>query len=70
MHSHHISSGAFEAVAEQQNPDFYQSLTTLAYLAAKSRKLRLGVACVVLPFETHCMRPNSRRMWMPSPEVA
>ena len=49
MHSHHISSGAFEAVAEQQNPDFYQSLTTLAYLAAKTRKIRLGVACVVLP---------------------
>lgn len=49
MHKHHISSGASEAVSEEQDPDFYESLSTLAYLAAKTKKVKIGVACVVLP---------------------
>ncbi|MBI4257567.1 MAG: TIGR03619 family F420-dependent LLM class oxidoreductase [Thaumarchaeota archaeon] len=49
MHEHHISSGASEAVSKDQNPDFYDSLSTLAYLAAKTKKVKLGVACMVLP---------------------
>jgi probable F420-dependent oxidoreductase len=49
MHRHHISSGAYEAVADEQSPDFYESLTTLAYLAAHTKEIRMGVACMVTP---------------------
>jgi probable F420-dependent oxidoreductase len=49
MHRHHISSGAAEAVREDQEANFYEALTTLAYLAAETRTIRLGVACLVLP---------------------
>lgn len=49
MHRHHISSGAHEALDEHQNPDFYEALTTLAYLAAKTKSVELGVACLVMP---------------------
>ena len=49
MHRHHISSGAAEALAHDQTPDFYESLITLSHLAALTRKVRLGVACIVLP---------------------
>lgn len=49
MHRHHISSGAAESIEESQNPDFYESLTTLSYLAGMTSKVRLGIACVVLP---------------------
>ncbi|MGH2977376.1 MAG: hypothetical protein ACRDKC_03240, partial [Gaiellaceae bacterium] len=36
MHRHHISSGAAEALQDGQDPDFYESLTTLGYLSAKT----------------------------------
>jgi probable F420-dependent oxidoreductase len=49
MHRHHISSGAHEALAEDQSADFYESLTTLAYLAAATKRVKLGVACMVVP---------------------
>jgi probable F420-dependent oxidoreductase len=49
MHRHHISSGAAEALADDQNADFYESLTTLGYLAAETSKVKLGVACLVMP---------------------
>ncbi len=49
MHAHHISSGAAEAVSEEQNPDFYESLSTLSYLAGRTKRIKLGVACLVLP---------------------
>jgi probable F420-dependent oxidoreductase len=49
MHRHHISSGSAEALAADQTADFYESLTTLAYLAAKTEHIKLGVACLVMP---------------------
>ena len=49
MHRHHISSGAAQALAAGQEPRFYEALTTLAYLAGATRRVRLGVACLVLP---------------------
>ena len=49
MHRHHISSGAHEALEDDQSADFYESLTTLAYLAAVTRRVKLGVACIVVP---------------------
>jgi probable F420-dependent oxidoreductase len=49
MHRHHISSGSADALAADQTADFYESLTTLAYLAAKTEHIKLGVACLVMP---------------------
>jgi probable F420-dependent oxidoreductase len=49
MHAHHISSGAYEAIQDGQDADFYESLTTLAYLAAQTKSIRMGVACMVTP---------------------
>ncbi len=49
MHRHHISSGATEAVHEDQEANFFESLTTLAYLGAETKKITLGVACLVMP---------------------
>lgn len=49
MHKHHISSGSAAALADQQTADFYESLTTLGYLAAQTQAVQLGVACLVLP---------------------
>lgn len=49
MHRHHISSGAAEAVREEQEANFFESLTTLAYLAAETKSITLGVACLVMP---------------------
>ena len=49
MHRHHISSGAAEALEEAQDANFYESLTTLAFLAAHTDAIRLGIACLVMP---------------------
>lgn len=49
MHRHHISSGAAEALSDTQDANFFEALTTLAYLAAETKRIRLGVACLVLP---------------------
>lgn len=49
MHRHHISSGAAEALEETQDANFYESLTTLAFLAAHTEAIRLGIACLVMP---------------------
>ncbi|HWP56669.1 MAG TPA: LLM class flavin-dependent oxidoreductase [Candidatus Acidoferrales bacterium] len=49
MHRHHISSGATEAITEDQDANFYEALTMLAYLAAETKTIRLGVACLVMP---------------------
>jgi len=49
MHRHHISSGATEAIQEDQEANFYEALTTLAYLAAETETIKLGVACLVMP---------------------
>lgn len=49
MHRHHISSGAAEALSDTQDANFFEALTTLAYLAAETKTIKLGVACLVLP---------------------
>lgn len=49
MHRHHISSGSHEAITEDQSADFYESLTILSYLSAITNRVKLGVACLVLP---------------------
>jgi probable F420-dependent oxidoreductase len=49
MHRHHISSGAHEALAEDQTADFYEALTVLGHLAAHTRSIQMGVACMVTP---------------------
>ena len=49
QNSHHVSSGSVEAVVPGRNPDFYESITTLGYLAGVTQRIKLGVAVVVLP---------------------
>lgn len=49
MHRHHISSGSAHALEEEQTPDFFEALTTLSYLAAVTKSVTLGVACLVCP---------------------
>ncbi len=49
MHRHHISSGAAEALTDAQDANFFECMTTMSYLAAKTRNIRIGVACLVMP---------------------
>jgi len=49
MHRHHISSGAAEALTDTQDANFYEATTMLSYLAAETKKITLGVACLVMP---------------------
>src|SRR5215468_1630454 len=48
IQSTHISSGS-EDSNTGGSPDFYEAMTTLAYLAGLVRSVRLGVACLVVP---------------------
>jgi probable F420-dependent oxidoreductase len=49
IHRTHISSGADHGAESNPSPDFYEALTSLAYLAGQVRSVRLGIACVVVP---------------------
>ena len=49
MHRHHISSGAAEALDDHQDANFFEATTMLSYLAAETKKIVLGVACLVMP---------------------
>jgi probable F420-dependent oxidoreductase len=49
MHRHHISSGSVDALADDQTASFFESMTTLSYLAAETERVKLGVACLVMP---------------------
>src|SRR6478672_2396255 len=49
MHRHHISSGAKEALEDHQDANFFEATTILSYLAAETKKIVLGVACLVMP---------------------
>ena len=49
MHKHHISSGAAEALADDQEANFFEATTMLSYLASETKKITLGVACLVMP---------------------
>lgn len=49
MHRHHISSGAAEALDDAQEANFFECMTTMSYLAAKTKNIQIGVACLVMP---------------------
>lgn len=49
IHRTHISSGSEEALRFNDHPDFYEAMTTLAYLAGVVTQARLGMACLVVP---------------------
>lgn len=48
-HEHHISSGSADALKEQTDPVFFESLTCLSYLSGLTSRVKLGVACMVMP---------------------
>jgi probable F420-dependent oxidoreductase len=45
----HFAAGAVEVVT-QQRPNFFESLTTLAYVAGATQRIQIGVAGLVLPW--------------------
>lgn len=49
QHRTHLSAGSAEALDESQRPNFYESITTLSYLAGRTRKVKVGIAVLVLP---------------------
>jgi probable F420-dependent oxidoreductase len=49
QHRTHLSAGSAEALSETQKPNFYESITTLSYLAGMTNDVRLGIAVLVLP---------------------
>lgn len=49
IHRTHISSGSDDSHSHNVSPDFFEAMTSLAYLAGLVRKVRLGIACVVVP---------------------
>ena len=49
IHRTHISSGSDDSTTGNNSPDFYEAMTTLAYLAGLVRSIRLGIACLVVP---------------------
>jgi len=49
IHRTHISSGSDDSHAGNASPDFYEAVTSLAFVAGQVRKIRLGIACVVVP---------------------
>src|SRR5580698_10321766 len=49
QHRTHLSAGSAEALTEAQRPNFYESVTTLSYIAGRTSRIRLGVAVIVLP---------------------
>ncbi len=49
QHRTHLSAGSAEALNESQKPNFYESVTTLSYLAGRTKKVNVGIAVLVLP---------------------
>ena len=49
QHRTHLSAGSAEALEDSQKPNFYESLSTLAYLAGRTERIKLGVAVLILP---------------------
>lgn len=46
----HVSCGSIETVVDGREPVFFESITTLAYLAALTSQIRLGFSVLVLPY--------------------
>ena len=38
MYRHHISSGSTDAITDDQTADFYESMTSIAFLAAHTKR--------------------------------
>jgi probable F420-dependent oxidoreductase len=49
QHKTHLSAGSAEALEDLQRPNFYESITTLSYIAGMTRRVQLGIAVLVLP---------------------
>src|SRR5512138_1278214 len=49
IHRTHISSGSDDSHAGNAAPDFYEAMTSLAFVAGQVQKIRLAIACVVVP---------------------
>ncbi len=49
QHRTHLSAGSAEALDESQKPNFYESITTLSYIAGRTSNVKLGIAVLVLP---------------------
>lgn len=46
----HLSSGSTEIIGPEQVPVYYESLTTLSFLAGLTQRVRLGIAVLCLPY--------------------
>jgi len=49
QHRTHLSAGSAEALDESQKPNFYESITTLSFIAGRTSSVKLGIAVLVLP---------------------
>lgn len=49
QHRTHLSAGSAEALDESQKPNFYESISTLSYIAGRASSVKLGIAVLVLP---------------------
>jgi probable F420-dependent oxidoreductase len=49
IHRTHISSGSDDSHIGNASPDFYEAMTSLAFIAGQVKQVRLGIACVVVP---------------------
>ncbi len=49
QHRTHLSAGSAEALDESQRPNFFESITTLSFVAGRTTNVKLGIAVVVLP---------------------
>ncbi|MHB2037573.1 MAG: LLM class flavin-dependent oxidoreductase [Nitrososphaerales archaeon] len=49
LHREHVSSGSIEALRQDQNPDFYESITTLSHLSGLTSNVKLGIAVITAP---------------------
>ncbi len=50
LHSVHLTSGSVENITDSQKPDYFDSLTTLAYLAGQVKQVKLGVSVLIAPY--------------------
>ena len=48
-HQTHLSAGAVDALKHTQEPNFFESITTLTYIAGRFQRINLGIAVIVLP---------------------
>lgn len=49
LHNVHISCGSYETLRPGQLPNFYESLSTLAYVAGLTSRITLGISVLIAP---------------------